>query len=121
MTLAMGLLILWFPARLYTEWHLHFYSLDQLHNFGMFFVVAFIALFALILLILLRFAWDLVGAVSGVSASLSAATGIIALVEPEALWYVWYVIESLPAVAWAIVLTGTAFMSVLIARLAHSE
>jgi hypothetical protein len=121
MTLAAGLLILWFPTRLYTEWHLHFYSLDKLAEFQMFWVMLFVAAAALLLLVLLRFSRSFQTSLSAVCAAGSAATGIVALIKPEALWYVWQVIGDMAAIPWAILVIVTAFTSVLIARMAHAD
>jgi hypothetical protein len=89
--------ITWFPARLYSEWYLNFYSVrDALIDYGTFWLLAGLALTMVVVILLMRrpqkrLVTNLAFVQTALGVLLAGLTGL----KPEWLWYAADVLESL--------------------------
>jgi hypothetical protein len=90
-----GLLVLWFPLRIYSDWYLHFYSLRWLKKYYTFWFLLVLTIVAYLFLFL-RSANPGIMSFSFIGSGLLALLGIIGKFKPEWLLYVADVIESMP-------------------------
>lgn len=91
-----GLLVLWFPIRIYSDWYLHFYSLRWLKKYYTFWFLLILAMVAYLFLFLESMNPG-VKSFSFIGSGLLALLGIIGKFKPEWLLYGADVIESMPA------------------------
>jgi len=90
-----GLLVLWFPIRIYSDWYLHFYSLRWLKKYYTFWFLLILTMVAYLFLFL-RSTNPGVKSFSFIGSGLLALLGIIGKLKPEWLHYGADVIESMP-------------------------
>lgn len=91
-----GLLVLWFPIRIYSDWYLHFYSLRWLKKYYTFWFLLILTMVAYLFLFLKSMNPG-VKSFSFIGSGLLALLGIIGKFKPEWLLYGADVIESMPA------------------------
>lgn len=83
MVLVCCLLLFFFPARLYTEWYLGFFSLKVFRTYPGFWLLLLLAAFALVLLLFVVKAGLTVAALAGIEAVFVAAAGFVGWWKPE--------------------------------------
>ncbi len=91
-----GLLVLWFPIRIYSDWYLHFYSLRWLKKYYTFWFLLIVTVVAYSFLFVKSTNLG-VTSISFIGSGLLALLGIIGKFKPEWLLYGADIIESMPA------------------------
>jgi len=91
-----GLLVLWFPIRIYSDWYLHFYSLRWLKKYYTFWFLLIVTVVAYLFLFLKSMNLG-VKSFSFIGSGLLALLGIIGKFKPEWVLYGADIIESMPA------------------------
>ncbi|MHC4588708.1 MAG: hypothetical protein ACYTAQ_05060 [Planctomycetota bacterium] len=93
-----GLLVLWFPIRIYSDWYLHFYSLRWLKQYYTFWFLLVFANVAYLFVFIKAMGGNLdVKSFSLIGSGLLALLGIIGKLKPAWLRYGADVVESMPA------------------------
>ncbi|MEN8261466.1 MAG: hypothetical protein ABFS02_12955 [Pseudomonadota bacterium] len=96
LTMVYGLLLLWFPARLYSEWYLNFYTLTSVREYFAFWTLFAVAIMAIPLLVYLFKPGRPVLIFSSVNGVFIAAIGILNHFKPGVLGLVARGFESMP-------------------------
>jgi hypothetical protein len=91
-----GLMLIWFPARLYSEWYIDYYSLAHLTNYFAFWFLLVTALLALPLLVLLFKPGRPVLIFSTLNGVIIALFGLLNLFRPELMGDIARGFESMP-------------------------
>lgn len=94
--IAMSLLILWFPMRLYTEWYLHFFTLSYLTDFPAFFVLLVVAILSLLWVVFIMKPGRAAVTIPTLITAFTSAFGVVSVFEPEVLWAIARVFERMP-------------------------
>jgi hypothetical protein len=94
--LVTGLLVFWFPARLYTEWYIGMYSFDTMKDYPLFLFLAIVAAAAYAFSVFRLAKSFSVKLFSAVGTGLLGAIGLIGRFQPKWLGKVAGAIEDMP-------------------------
>jgi hypothetical protein len=91
--IALSLLILWFPVRLYTEWYLHFFTLSYLTNFPAFFILLAVAILSLFWVVFIMKPGRAAVTIPALVSAFTTGFGVVSVFKPEVLWWLARVFE----------------------------
>lgn len=113
--LCVGLLMLWFPLRLYSEWYTGFYTFRGLREYWTFWFLAVCALVGMLLIaILSREKAALPYGLAAFGTAVLVMFGVLAKLKPEALGYAAVVFEEMPLVPYLLTLIVGLFAVLLV-------
>jgi hypothetical protein len=96
--IAIGLLMLWFPLRLYSEWYTGFYTFRSLREYWTFWFLAVVGVVGLLLSAILLRPDVLPIALSTFGSALLVVFGVLAKLKPRTLGYAAVVFEEMPLI-----------------------
>jgi hypothetical protein len=94
--LIYGLLIIWFPLRMYSEWYINYYSLVHFKDYAAFWFLLIVAVLAIPLLVIVLKPGRPVMVFSTVNGILLATLGLINQFKPAWISAMAIFLESLP-------------------------
>lgn len=118
---AIGLLMLWFPLRLYSEWYTGFYTFGSLREYWTFWLLSFVGVVGMLLSAILLHPAALYVSVGAFVSALLLVFGMTAKLKPRALGYAAVVFEEMPLVPFVATLVLGIFVVLLTIVLKATE
>jgi len=107
---CVGLLLLWFPLRLYSEWYIGFYTFRPLRQYWTFWFLALAAIVSVLLMAIILSPGTLSIAFSSFGAALLVVFGAMARLKPELMGYAAVVFEEMPTIPYIVAIALGLFL-----------
>lgn len=111
--ICVGLLMLWFPMRLYSEWYLGFYTFRGLRDYLTFWFLSVVALVGALLIAIILKPGGLSIGLAAFGTTVLVVFGLFAKLKPELLGYAAVVFEEMPLVPYLLTLILGVFAVML--------
>jgi hypothetical protein len=102
--LCVGLLMLWFPLRIYSEWYTGFYTFRGLREYWTFWFLTVVAMVGILLVTVQLSPGPLPASLAAFGAAVLAIFGVLAKLKPELVGYAAVVFEEMPLIPYLLTL-----------------